>query len=176
MFLRRTIFFLAICTVAAAEEPGPIMQSILPRYETAKLNLIETAALMPEADYSYKLTPPQRSFGGWIEHNIGMNYNLCSSAMGKTAPSMKKYQATAKAELEQGLKESFAYCDELFKNMTDQKSLQPVESGGKKVYPVNVMIGLVVNWNEHYGNLVGYMRSKNLVPPSTARAQKQKGH
>ena len=28
--------------------------------------------------------------------------------------------------------------------------------------------------NEHYGNLIVYLRLKGLVPPSTARAQQQK--
>ena len=28
--------------------------------------------------------------------------------------------------------------------------------------------------NEHYGNIIVYMRLKGLVPPSTARAQQQK--
>jgi hypothetical protein len=30
------------------------------------------------------------------------------------------------------------------------------------------MIGVVVSGNEHYGNLVGYLRSKGITPPSTA--------
>jgi len=32
---------------------------------------------------------------------------------------------------------------------------------------------MISHTNEHYGNLVTYMRLKGMVPPSTARSQKQ---
>jgi hypothetical protein len=157
-----------------AQEPGPLMQSILSRYQTAKLNLMESAAAMPEADYGFKLTPAQRTFGEWMEHNIEMNYNLCSILLGQAAPKEKiKHGVTAKAELESGLKESFGYCDGAFQSMTDEKALKEMDAGGgRRVLPASTMIGLLINWNEHYGNLVGYLRTKGITPPSTARAQK----
>jgi uncharacterized damage-inducible protein DinB len=39
-----------------------------------------------------------------------------------------------------------------------------------------VLIYNIAHNNEHYGNLVVYMRLKNHVPPSAARAQQQKNH
>ncbi len=151
------------------------MKSIESRYATVKLNLIESAVAMPEKDYSYKLTPPQRSFGNWIEHNIEMNYRLCSSIPGETISKEKLVKDTApKAALEKGLKESFNYCDKVFSSMTDEKALTEVtHTNGQKVLPANVMIGLLNSWNQHYGNIVGYLRTKGITPPSTARSQKK---
>ena len=150
------------------------MQSILPRYEVVRLNLIESAELMPADAYGYRLTPEQRSFGEWIEHNIGMNFNACAplSAVPPTAAARYK-GATDKDRLVEGLKASFDYCEPVFRHMSDAKIVQPVEAGGRTVSPVNVLFGLVVNWNQHYGNMVGYLRTKGITPPSTARAQKQ---
>ena len=150
------------------------MKSILPRYATAKLNLIETAAVMPEADYGFKLTPAQRSFAEWMEHTAEMNYGLCSTILAEAAPKDKVHKGvTAKAEVERTLKESFDYCDRAFHSMDDAKALTEIDAGGgRKVVPASAMIGLLINWNEHYGNLVGYMRSKGLTPPTTARAQR----
>jgi hypothetical protein len=152
---------------------GPLMQSILPKYNTARLNLIETAEFMPAGDYSFKLTPAQRSFGEWIDHNISMNYSLCARVEGKPA-NAKKPASMSKDDLVAALKESFQYCDTVFQGMTDEKAMQPVESGGRSVLPADTMISLLVNWNEHYGNLVGYLRTKGIVPPTTARAAKKK--
>ncbi len=164
---------IAIVSLAAYAQ-GPLMQSILPRYETAKKNLIESAELMPAGDYGYKLSPPQRSFGEWIEHNVSMNYGQCSALRGEAPPKDKMPKGmTAKADLEAALKESFEYCDKAFMPMDDQKALMERDApGGKKMVPANTMIGLLNSWNQHYGNLVGYMRTKGLTPPSTARAQK----
>lgn len=152
---------------------GPLTQSILQKYSSAKLNLIETAEFMPAADYGFKLTPPQRSFGEWMEHNIGMNYSLCARVEGK-APNAKKPASMSKDDLVAALKESFQYCDTVFQGMTDEKAMKPVESGGRSVLPADTMISLLINWNEHYGNLVGYLRSKGIVPPTTARVAKKK--
>ncbi len=167
--------FLMLACVAGAQPPrGPIMSSILPRYEIAKLNLIEAAEQMPAGEYSYRLTPPQRSFGEWIDHNAKMNYSWCAQAIGEPAPTTaaKVSASSPKAELVDALKASFAYCDPVFSTMTDEKAVQSIGPEGKKVYPVDRLVGLLANWNEHYGNLVGYLRTKGLTPPSTLRAQK----
>lgn len=172
------LFFLSVILslTLLGQDAGPLMKSIQTRYATAKLNLIESAEAMPESDYSYKLTPPQRSFANWIEHNIEMNYNLCSSLKGEKSPKEKFVKDTApKAALEKGLKESFQYCDSVFVSMTDEKALKEVTTpSGQKILPANIMIGLLNSWNQHYGNLVGYLRTKGVTPPSTARSQKKK--
>ena len=36
---------------------------------------------------------------------------------------------------------------------------------------VKAMISLVASLQEHYGNLVGYLRTKGIVPPSSARVK-----
>ena len=145
------------------------MQALLPRFDAAKLNLIEAAEAMPEASYDFKLTPGQRTFGDWIEHNISMNFSMCASMVGHTTPREHQPGGKGKAELVRALKESFDYCEPIFKSMTDEKSQQHIQINDKLVYPVAVMIALVSNWNEHYGNMVGYLRTKGITPPSTAR-------
>lgn len=163
-----------LLSAAAAAQEGPLMKAILPRYATAKLNLVETAAAMPAPDYEFKLTPVQRSFAGWMEHNVEMNYNLCSTLLGEPAPKDKvKKGEMSKPVLEKALEESFAYCDKGFNSMNDEKALKEMDgASGRKIVPASIMIGLLNSWNEHYGNLVGYMRVKGITPPTTARAQR----
>ena len=172
--MKLSLILLVLAVMAWGQAEGPLMKSILPRYQAIKQNLLETAEAMPEADYSYRLTPAQRTFAEWMEHNVMMNYGMCSAVMGQAAPDTKKYHGlTAKADLQKALKESFDYCDQAFQGMTDEKALATVTVEGRPVTPVNSMIGLLANWNEHYGNLVGYLRTNGMVPPSTARAQKK---
>ena len=70
--------------------------------------------------------------------------------------------AKGKTDIQAALKASFDYCDAALKEASDQKT------------PARPMISLVASLNEHYGNLVGYLRAKGVVPPSTARASKNK--
>lgn len=70
------------------------------------------------------------------------------------------------------------YCDAVYSAQTDQSLMQTVKASGPKNTQVdNVRAQLLVqnfgHNQEHYGNLVTYMRAKGLVPPSTERAQQQ---
>ena len=167
--MRSLVFLLAL--VPAVYAQGPLMQSINSRYAAVKQNLLETAEVMPEKDYDFRLTPAQRTFGEWIDHTSGTLYNFCSAARGQQAP--RSAPAQSKSAIVAKFKTAFEYCDATLKDMTDQKALTEISIGGKPAYPVNALIGLIAGLNEHYGNLVGYMRSKGITPPSTARTQKK---
>lgn len=144
------------------------MQSVIARYNTVKQNLIEAAEAMPENDYGYRLTPPQRPFGAWIGHTAAGNFNVCAAIKGDK-PESRATEPKTKAELKAALTASFEYCDAALTSKTDQEALTAVDGR----YPVNAMIGLIASLNEHYGNLVGYLRSKGITPPSTARTTKK---
>ena len=58
--------------------------------------------------------------------------------------------------------------------MDDTKAVAEIAFNGRKYPAVQVMIGLVASLSEHYGNLVGYLRSKGIEPPSTTRASRKK--
>jgi hypothetical protein len=62
----------------------------------------------------------------------------------------------------------------MFDGLTDAKSLEEVQVGNRKVAAVDVMFSYIANLNAHYGNMVGYMRVKGVIPPSTARTNKAK--
>jgi hypothetical protein len=172
----RILAFAFLLTASVSMAQSVWVKAITTNYERYKTFLNDTAQVMPEADYSYKLTPAQRPFEEWIEHTAMLNYSYCANIKGvpppeetKTVMGLKGKEAIAKA-----LADSFTYCDAAFKEIDDAKAVQEVTIGTRKVIPANVMVSLVASLNEHYGNLVGYMRTKGITPPSTARAQQQK--
>jgi uncharacterized damage-inducible protein DinB len=81
---------------------------------------------------------------------------------------------TTKAELVAALAKAVAYCDEVYGAMTDEKALALVKAGRTDMPAAALLFRNVSHTNEHYGNLVTYMRIKGLVPPSTERAQQQR--
>jgi len=65
----------------------------------------------------------------------------------------------------------------MHKGTTDANFMQLVKlagpGAGKDATRGSVLVFNTTHNNEHYGNLVVYMRLKGHVPPSTARAQKK---
>ena len=74
---------------------------------------------------------------------------------------------TAKAELVAALKEGVTYCNTVFDGMTDQKGTETVPFVFGPTPRLSVLYFAVTHTYEHYGNLVTYMRLKNIVPPSS---------
>ena len=66
------------------------------------------------------------------------------------------------------LKDSFAYCAAALEGIDDQKVL----ASPQLTYS---LLHIAVHNNEIYGNIVGYLRSSGIVPPSTAARADQKG-
>ena len=65
---------------------------------------------------------------------------------------------------------AIAYCDEVYKTLDDTKAAQMVAGafGGPQGARAANLIGNTNHYNEHYGNLVTYLRINGLVPPSSA--------
>ena len=80
---------------------------------------------------------------------------------------------TSKADLIAALKEVFAYCDIAYNGLTDESAAQTVKFFGGDTPKLSILSVLIAHNAEHYGNLVTYLRLKNIVPPSTESANMQ---
>ena len=159
---------------APAQDANPLTAAFLSSLRNVQQNLEESADLMPEEHYSFRPTPEVRPFGEWIEHTALSTYNYCSMIKGEPRPDTAYLEKLkTKAEISKALKDSLAYCAEAVKGLDDQKALAEVTVGKNKFPRVRPMFALIGSTNSHYGNIVVYLRLKNLVPPSTARAQRQ---
>ena len=172
--MKRTALMISVLLIgsvaALAENPISDGQKML--YNMAKNNIIRAAEKMPEENYSYKPTPEVRSFGQLIGHVADAQYMFCSAVLGKTnpAPGIEKGKTT-KADLVQALKDAFAYCDAAYDGMTDAQAAAQVKFFGREQAKVTVLSFNTFHNNEHYGNIVTYMRLKGLVPPSSEKRQ-----
>jgi len=174
--MRRTVLLIAVMTlcacVASAQAPaqGPIAAGQKFLHSMVKDNVIRSAEKMPEADYSFKPTPEVRSFGQLIGHVADAQYLFCSAVLGKPnpAPGIEKSKTT-KADLVQAVKEAFAYCDQAYDGLTDAQAGAQVKFFGAEQAKVTVLSFNTAHNNEHYGNIVTYLRMKGLVPPSSEK-------
>jgi uncharacterized damage-inducible protein DinB len=151
--------------------------SLKSMHQVIRRNLAEAAAAMPADEYSFKPTPQVRSFAELVGHVINANFYFCSQARGDKPTFGGDYSKTTdKAALVKALNEALAACDGVYNGTTDANVNQAVGVQGRgSSKPTTRGLVLMFNTthnNEHYGNMVVYMRLKNHVPPSTARTQK----
>ncbi len=150
--------------------PSGSMAAMKMLYQQARGWLIKSAEQMPEENYSFKPTPEVRSFGQLIGHVANSQYDFCVPAKGGERPDKTDFEkTTAKADLVKALKDAFAYCDPLY-DMPDAQAAEQVDFFGRKASRLFVLMYNLTHNDEHYGNIVTYMRLKGMVPPSSQRS------
>jgi uncharacterized damage-inducible protein DinB len=152
---------------AFSQDAGPLTQAARVQFGTIKGDLSKTAAKIPENLYSFQPTPEVRTVGQLIGHIADANFLICSTAAGEKPPQSGFEKKTSKADLSQGLNDSIAYCDKVLASMDDKKGGEMVQFFGRPVPKLGVLYSNIEHCNEHYGNLVTYMRLKGIVPPSS---------
>ena len=143
-------------------------------HATIRRDLSESAEAMPAEEFAFKPTPQVRSFGELVGHIANANFFFCAQAKGEKSPATANFEKAAdKATILKGLNDSLAYCDGAYAATTDANFQEPVQmmgpGAGKTGRGMLLMFNTTHN-NEHYGNLIVYLRLKGHVPPSTARA------
>lgn len=143
------------------------------QYATFRRNLTGSVETMPAEHFSFRPAPEVMSYGELFAHIVATQYYNCSTVKGTADPGANvNYRATDKAAISQLVKDSFAYCDEVFATLTNENALEMLtrgtESNQRQLARAIQLTQLVVHGNEHYGNLVTYMRMKGIVPPSSA--------
>ena len=154
--------------VASAQD-NPLSTWNKTAYGAVQHILLRTAEKMPEENYKFKPTDSVRSFGQTLGHLADSQYYFCSTAIGEKNPAPKIEETkSSKADLIAALKGAFAYCDKAYDGMTDASGTQMVKLFGTEETPkLSVLTVNQMHNLEHYGNLVTYMRLKNIVPPTS---------
>lgn len=174
-------FFIAIVAIAplnlfGQDKPGvstappanPITVSEKGLYSFLSGAVVRAAEKMPEENYSFKPTPEVRSFGQLVGHVADANYMFCSQASGDANPSKDiEKTKTSKADLVAAVKDAVAYCNKQFDSMTDAKGSQMVKLFNFNLARLTLFSLNTAHTDEHYGNMVTYLRLKGIVPPTS---------
>ena len=183
--MKRVIYFvsaavlfvapLAFTQPPAAGQKVGLATSLQRGYAGIKLNLTQEAEKMPEADYGFKpgTTAEVRTFGQAMAHVAQAQFGQCSGINGVPNPMQGKnleQELKTKAEITKALADSFALCDTAFAATTDENAVQFIKQGANEATRAAALYGVIVHGNEMAGTAYVYLRSKNIVPPSTENA------
>ena len=153
---------------AAAAAANPLTDGNKSLYKGAQQILLRTAENMPEEHYGFKPVETVRTFGQIVGHIADSQYIFCSTILGEKNPGLKiEKTKSSKADLIAALKESFTYCNRAYDAVNDANAADVVKFMGGERPKMTALIINEIHSIEHYGNLVTYMRMKNLVPPTS---------
>lgn len=163
----------AATKAAVKTDANPVSDALRSQWKTVETYYLKSAEEMPEANYGFKPVETVRTFGEIIAHVAGANYLICAAAKGEKAPHGENdfvTGATTRDAILKAARDSAAYCDAAFDAATDKTLSSMVTSPfnpNQKMPLGGVLVDNIGHVNEHYGNLVTYLRIKGLVPPSS---------
>ena len=171
MFLAAFAVPAAVFAQAAAEAPAnPITNSEKGVYGYISGEVIAAAQKMPEENYSFRPTPEVRTFGQLVGHVADAQYGLCAEAIGEPNPKKDiEKTKTSKADLIASLKDAVDFCNKAYTGMTDAQGGQMVKFMGYNMAKLTLLSVNTAHTDEHYGNMVTYLRIKGIVPPSSEK-------
>jgi uncharacterized damage-inducible protein DinB len=167
-----TLTLMGACLGAVAlHAQNPLSSDLKNSYTGIKGTITKAADEMPEADYSFKASAPERTYGEIVGHIADVQLALCSNVKGEKKQG-DAGSKTSKADLVAALKASFDYCDGAYNSLTDADAASMVPLfGPRKATKLAVLNFNIAHDNEMYGQMVVYLRIKGLVPPSSQPRQ-----
>jgi len=162
----------ALLGAAALNAQNLLSTDLKNSYNGIKNTITKAADEMSEADYSFKASPAERTYGAIVGHIADVQLALCGNANGEQKMGDAEKTKTTKADLVAALKASFDYCDGVYNGLTDADAATKVTMfGPNKATKLAVLNFNIAHDNEMYGQMVVYLRIKGLVPPSSQRRQ-----
>src|SRR6266545_2630480 len=153
---------------SATAKPAPPIEFQKMAYGFVKASLLGSAEKMPEESYGFKPADTVRSFGQVLGHVADSQYYFCSAVLGEKNPAlMIEKTKTSKADLIASLKGAFTYCDKAYDGLTDASASETVKIFRGDLPKRDALTANILHGVEHYGNLIVYLRMKNIVPPSS---------
>jgi len=140
--------------------------------------VVNAADAMPEDKFNFAPTQGEfktvRTFAVEVKHIAVANYALAAGILSEKPPVDLKSEngpdtITSKAEIMKFLKDSFAYAHKAANSIDETNVLGLVQSpfGPNKVTRLGLAIGMVSHPQDHYGQMVEYLRMNNIIPPAS---------
>ncbi|PYU25399.1 MAG: DinB family protein [Acidobacteria bacterium] len=171
---------------SGASSANPLSTWLRNAYMGNRNIIVRSAEKMPEENYGMRPGTQQevRTFGQQVGHVANYNFLWCSQAKGEKNPNAGNNleKLNTKAEFLKALNDAFAYCDGVYSSLTDASGTEMIDitqESGRQTRNLRMAL-LILNFahnNEIYGNIVTYMRMKDIVPSSSEpRPQPQQPH
>lgn len=151
----------------AQSVPAATQQGLADQLESVSGYLLSAAEQVSEDDYGFRPTEEVRSFGEIISHVADAHFAYCTAIGGGERPAAAGAETTTKSEIVRRFRASREYCLDVYRSVDGSALAATIDVFGSESTRVWTLIQNVTHDNLHYGNIVTYMRSLGMVPPSS---------
>jgi len=132
-----------------------------------KFNSSPEALNIPGSDFK-----GVRTFAAQIRHVAADNFAIWAPLTGQPEPPGINVpngpaEMKTRAEVLKFLHDSFAYSHQAASNLTGENALEMVEFRKNKVTRISLVVLALTHINDHYGQIVEYLRMNGVVPPAS---------
>ncbi len=136
------------------------------KWENSTAYTLEFARSMPEDYYTFSPTPEEMTFGEQLKHIAGNMIWLSSSYLKGTKNHVDpSATGNSKKEIIAMLEKSFAYAATTIDGLTQKEVTELVEFIAGPMTRMRVLFLMTDHVTHHRGQLVVYLRLKNVEPP-----------
>jgi uncharacterized damage-inducible protein DinB len=156
-------------TSAATTAPAQVLDQLLSMVENDMVPLVEA---MPADKFDFAPTNGNfkgvRTFAQQVQHVADANYYMFGAAASIKPPDMQAVKSVkTKEQLVQGLKDSFAFGHRAIATLNNQNALDTVKPVDGISTRGGIMAFAIIHMNDHFGQMVEYLRMNGIVPPSS---------
>jgi hypothetical protein len=166
----------------AAPQPAPTFAAIVERQvANSEKQIVQAAEAMPEDKYNFSpesLNIPGsdykgvRTFAMEVKHIATANYLYWCGVTGDPMPAGIKGpngpdELKTKADIVKFLKDSYAAGHKAAATLTNDNPLEVITYAMGKGPRISLATGPIAHANDHYGQMVEYLRMNGIVPPAS---------
>lgn len=186
-FVISAIVFGSTPVPSAGQHPQPLQPASAMavacerQLKSIEKNIVDAAEAMPENKFNF--TPESlhiqgsaykgvRTFAGQVKHLATDNFAIWSPVTGDPMPAGIKNvdgpeDIKTKAEIIKFLKDSFALGHKAIATLTSENATEMLPFRGNKLPRIDLAFYALTHSNDHYGQMVVYLRMAGIIPPAS---------
>ena len=161
------VYRTAIVCMALAGLPAfaqvDIKAAVLKHLKTSRDFTLKVADQMPEADYSFKLTPPQMSFAEQMVH-IAQDQAYILGPLSSGQPNPGKPASMSKKDVIAFLRTSFDSTIDKVSKLTPEQLSKTYSGGEGAMTGLEVLMFVMDHTTHHRASAEMYLRAKGVTP------------
>jgi len=167
MFRSAVAFVVALAVLLGAGGPAVAqtdIKAIVVKHLTTSRNFtLKVAEQMPEADYGFKLTPPQMSFGEQMAHLASDQANLLAPFT-NAKPSPGKPASMSKKDVIAFVRQAFDQSIALVAKLTPAQIEKSYPGFGSPMTGLELLMFVLDHNTHHRASAEMYLRAKGIAP------------
>jgi uncharacterized damage-inducible protein DinB len=163
----RKLALLVLCLSAAvpAFSQAELKATVLKHLKTSEDFTVKVAEAMPEADYSFKLTPPQMSFGEQMVH-LSQGFGYILGQLSGEKPNADQKKPTSKQDIVSLIHSSYEHAIAAVSQVTPDQLTKSYKGEEGTMSGSDMLLMALDHATHHRASAEMYLRAKGITPPS----------